>query len=56
MDYEVDLTGSRWCVLSAEMTGGRGDVAWQHAQIMRQSTTERNNYPFALAVLFGSFD
>nr|CAG4641704.1 EOG090X06HD [Eurycercus lamellatus] len=54
-DYEVDLSGSKWCVLSAELSRGRGTTAWQHAQIARQSTKELNHhYPFVFRILFGS--
>ena len=56
MDHEVDLTGAKWCVLSVEMSGGRGDVAWQHVQIGRQSTTQRSHFPLAVRILFGAFD
>lgn len=56
VDFEVDLSGSKWCVLSAEMSRGRGDNAWQHAQIARQSTKELNQFPLSLRIFFGSFD
>lgn len=56
VDYEVDLTGAKWCVLSVDLSGGRGDVAWQHAQIGRQSTTQRSHFPFAFRILFGALD
>nr|CAG4649340.1 EOG090X06HD [Scapholeberis mucronata]SVE93625.1 EOG090X06HD [Scapholeberis mucronata] len=55
-DCEVDLTGSKWCVLSAEMSRGRGDNAWQHTQIARQSTKELNQFPLSLRIFFGSLD
>nr|CAG4634793.1 EOG090X06HD [Alona affinis] len=55
VDHEIDLSGSKWCVLSAELTRGRGNVAWQHAQIARQSTKGLNSdYPLVFRVLFGS--
>ena len=56
IDCEVDLTGSKWCVLSAEMSRGRGDNAWQHTQIARQSTKELNQFPLSLRIFFGSLD
>ncbi|XP_016949654.1 peptide-N(4)-(N-acetyl-beta-glucosaminyl)asparagine amidase [Drosophila biarmipes] len=33
----------------AKLTGGKGDVAWQHTQLFRQSLNSRN-YPFELEV------
>ncbi len=57
VDHEVDLSGSKWCVLSAELSRGKGDVAWQHAQIARQSTKGSNDeYPLVFRILFGSAD
>ncbi len=56
IDFEVDLSGSKWCVLSAEMSRGRGDNAWQHTQIARQSTKELNRFPLCLRIFFGSAD
>ena len=56
VDSEVDLSGSKWCVLSAEMSRGRGDNAWQHTQIARQSTKELDRFPLCLRIFFGSAD
>nr|CAG4650162.1 EOG090X06HD [Sida crystallina] len=56
VDYEVDLSGSKWCVLSVEMEKGKGNVAWQHAQIARQSIRDRDVFPLSFRVLFGSAD
>ena len=56
VDYEVDLSGSKWCVLSVEMSRGRGDNAWQHTQIARQSTKDHTHFPLSLRVFFGSLD
>ena len=56
VDYEVDLTGSKWCILSVELERGKGNVAWQHAQIARQSTADKDQFPFSFRVLFGSTD
>lgn len=56
VDYEVDLSGSKWCVLSVEMSRGRGANAWQHTQIARQSTKELDHFPLSLRIFFGSLD
>nr|SVE77013.1 EOG090X06HD [Daphnia lumholtzi]SVE78239.1 EOG090X06HD [Daphnia lumholtzi]SVE78868.1 EOG090X06HD [Daphnia lumholtzi] len=56
VDFEVDLSGSKWCVLSVEMSRGRGANAWQHTQIARQSTKELNHFPLSLRIFFGSLD
>nr|CAG4637019.1 EOG090X06HD [Ceriodaphnia reticulata]SVE72944.1 EOG090X06HD [Ceriodaphnia reticulata] len=56
VDYEIDLSGSKWCVLSVEMSRGRGDNAWQHTQIARQSTNDLTHFPLSLRIFFGSLD
>lgn len=56
VDFEVDMCGSKWCVFTVEMSRGRGDNAWQHAQVARQSTKELNRFPLSLRILFGSLD
>nr|CAG4638458.1 EOG090X06HD [Cyclestheria hislopi] len=55
VEHEVDLSGSKWCVLTAKLAKGSGDNAWQHTQIARQSM-ESDAYPLCLRVYFGSID
>lgn len=38
--------------IKAIMTGGRGDCAWQHTQLFRQSINSDNEYPFELKIRF----
>lgn len=38
--------------IKAIMTGGRGDCAWQHTQLFRQSMDVDNEFPFELIIRF----
>ncbi|XP_029643414.1 peptide-N(4)-(N-acetyl-beta-glucosaminyl)asparagine amidase [Octopus sinensis] len=44
-----DIKGSRTVCLSAQLHGGQGDNAWQHAQLFRQGNTSRE-YPLQLTL------
>ncbi|CAL1531847.1 unnamed protein product [Lymnaea stagnalis] len=43
-----DLHGCQTLTITAVLQGGRGENAWQHAQLFRQSTTDIENCPFEL--------
>ena len=45
-----DLEGSKTVTLTAHMRGGRGEVAWQHTQLFRQSTSENDVFPFDVKI------
>ena len=44
------LSGSTELVVEAELSGGDGDSAWQHAQLFRQSTKETETCSFEILV------
>lgn len=44
------LSGSSDFIIAAELSGGDGDVSWQHAQIFRQSLKEKNEASFEILV------
>ncbi|XP_065052065.1 peptide-N(4)-(N-acetyl-beta-glucosaminyl)asparagine amidase-like [Rhopilema esculentum] len=48
-------TNFRWCTtvrLVVKLSGGNGDVAWQHAQLFRQGADNVNEYPFEVIINF----
>ncbi|XP_064620227.1 peptide-N(4)-(N-acetyl-beta-glucosaminyl)asparagine amidase-like [Lineus longissimus] len=48
----MDLSGSDVLTLTADMSGGNGDVAWQHTQLFRQGTEETAVHPLELRITF----
>ncbi|KAJ8925931.1 hypothetical protein NQ315_009783 [Exocentrus adspersus] len=44
-----DFSGSRALTISASLSGGKGDVSWQHAQLFRQPS-DNEDFPFSLTV------
>lgn len=44
------LSGSSDFIIAAELSGGDGDVSWQHAQIFRQSLKEKDEAAFEILV------
>ncbi|XP_072431337.1 peptide-N(4)-(N-acetyl-beta-glucosaminyl)asparagine amidase isoform X2 [Chiloscyllium punctatum] len=47
-----DFDGSTELILEAELSGGEGDIAWQHTQLFRQSLTDRQEYPMEIIITF----
>lgn len=46
------FVNSKQLILEAELAGGRGDVAWQHSQLFRQSLNDTKEYPFSITLTF----
>ncbi|CAH1164743.1 unnamed protein product [Phaedon cochleariae] len=46
-----NFSGCSSLCLKANLSGGKGDVAWQHAQLFRQSTDSKD-YTFAVTLTF----
>ncbi|XP_048580324.1 peptide-N(4)-(N-acetyl-beta-glucosaminyl)asparagine amidase isoform X2 [Nematostella vectensis] len=44
------LRGAKTLTLTAQMSGGQGDNAWQHAQLFRQSITHTDEYPLDIDI------
>ena len=48
----TDLSGQTGFTLTASLSGGKGDVAWQHTQLFRQSSEDTVMCPFEILVRF----
>lgn len=47
-EIETDtFRGSKVLTVQVELSGGKGSVAWQHAQLFRQST-DSEEFPFCI--------
>lgn len=46
-----DLHGCKTLTITAVLQGGKGDLAWQHTQLFRQSTNDRDSYPFEIKLI-----
>lgn len=44
--------GPKKLELSARLVDGKGDCAWQHAQLFRQSDSATEQYPFLIHIKF----
>lgn len=50
MHSPTGLTGSAEVVVEAELSGGDGEAAWQHAQLFRQSLKDTETSSFEILV------
>lgn len=51
---EIDtdkFRGSKSLTIEVELSGGRGGVAWQHAQLFRQAA-DSEEFPFVITLYF----
>lgn len=46
-----EFCGNSTFTIKSVFKGGRGDCAWQHAQLFRQSINDKN-YPFHIIITF----
>lgn len=54
--YEFrEFQGEEWLTISVELSGGKGDVAWQHAQLFRQALNDKD-FPFVVNFTFKTND
>ncbi len=44
------LSGGKELIVEAELTGGEGEVSWQHAQLFRQSLKDMEKVIFEILV------
>ncbi|MCP4485365.1 MAG: hypothetical protein GY823_12510 [Flavobacteriaceae bacterium] len=44
--------GSSDLQLTATLSGGKGDTAWQHAQLFRQNVKDLNEFPLDITLHF----
>lgn len=48
-----EFSGSKFIKIMVSLSGGRGDVAWQHAQLFRQKlNSENEDFPFVVNLTF----
>lgn len=50
----LSLSGSKTIQLTATLTGGKGDVAWQHAQLFSEPVDGNNDFSFDVTVTLRS--
>lgn len=47
-----ELSGEDEMTLTAMLSGGKGEVAWQHTQMFRQKIDDTNFHPLDVKVFF----
>lgn len=47
-----DIKNQSQFSIKAILWGGKGDCAWQHTQLFRQRSSEYDDYPFELNIIF----
>ena len=51
-----ELSGSKSLILKATLSGGKGDVGWQHAQLFRTKMDDQSDFQFKFIVKLGKSD
>ena len=52
MEKINDFEGMSSMTLTVNLSGGKGDVAWQHTQLFRQSMEEKDSSPLEIIINF----
>ena len=52
MQTVTELAGETGFSLTAHLSGGKGNVAWQHTQLFRQSNNDFMSSPLEIKVFF----
>ena len=49
-DFDTKLTGAERVTLTSILSGGKGNLAWQHAQLFRQNLNSENEHSMVIRI------